>query len=71
MYNTTEGIGHTPPIISPNDTQIACQPYQPDDLIESDPTAPGSSADGSTSTWSRTLETVKVDGQIIDECFTL
>jgi hypothetical protein len=66
-----EGIGHTPPTISPDDTQMDPHSYRPDEFMESDPADPSSSIEEPTSSWLRTLGTVKVDGQTIDECFTL
>lgn len=71
MYNTAGIIGHTPATTSPDDAQVAPQSYRPDDFMESDIADPESSIDESTSTLSRTLETVKVDGPTINECFTL
>ena len=71
MYNTAEGIDHNTTIISPDETHVAHHPYPPNEFVESDAADPESSIDESTPTLPRILEAVNVDGQTIDECFTL
>jgi hypothetical protein len=71
MYNTAEGIDRNTLIISPDETHVAHHPYLPNELVESEPAGPGSSINEFMSTLPRILEAVNVDGQTIDECFTL